>query len=105
VGPSEKPQAGPRLALRIGLVALVIFITLPWSSQAAVLASHWIQCGQAPVVGDNYAAADEYYLPSDFGYLGHALAIIPFIRPSDYWCTEKEAEYSYHHAINPSSWI
>lgn len=79
--------------------------TLPWSSQAAVLGSYWAECGHAPVICDNFAASDEYYLPSDGGYWGHALAIFPLFRPSAQWCTEKEAEYGYHHAVYPGSWL
>ena len=90
-----------RIALRVGLAALFVLITLPWSSQAVALAFHSAQCGHQPIVGDNFAASYEYYLPSDGAYWDHAFAIVPFFGPSGYRCTEKEARFGYHHAINP----
>jgi hypothetical protein len=102
-GTSRKSRQGARrrTAFKVGLTALVILITLPWSSQAAALAFHSTQCGHLPIVGDNFAAAYEYYLPSDGGYWDHAFSIVPFFGPSGYWCTEKEARFAYHHAIYP----
>jgi hypothetical protein len=90
-----------RTAFQVGLAAFLVLITLPWSSQAAALALHSAQCGHLPIVGDNFAAAYEYYLPSDGGYWDHAFSIVPFFGPSGYWCTEKEARSGYHHAIFP----
>jgi len=97
------PRQGTRrrTAFRVGLTAFLVLITLPWSSQAAALAFNWAKCGHLPVVGDNFAASDEYYLPSDGGYWDHALSFVPFFGPSGYWCTEREAQYGYHHAIFP----
>jgi len=91
-----------RRALGIGLAALLALITLPWSSQAAALAFYSAKCGRLPIVGDDFAAAYEYYLPSDGGYWDHAFSLVPFFGPSAYWCTEKEAKFGYHHAIHPS---
>jgi len=104
--PPASPQTFPkrprrRKRFQVGLAALLVLITLPWSSQAAALALHWAECGHLPIVGDNFAAAYEYYLPSDGGYWDHALSFIPFFGPSGYWCTEKEAQFGYHHAIYP----
>jgi len=105
-GPPTSPRALPqgrrhRRAFQVGIAALLVLITLPWSSQAAALAFHSVQCGHLPIVGDNFAAAYEYYLPSDGGYWDHAFSFIPFFGPSGYWCTEKEAQFAYHHAIYP----
>jgi len=97
-----RPGSRRRTAVWIGLAALLVLITLPWSSQAAPLAFYTAQCGHLPIVGDDFAAAYEYYLPSDQGYWNHAFSIVPFLGPSAYWCTEKEAKLGYHHAINPS---
>jgi len=91
-----------RTAVWIGLAALFVLITLPWSSQAAALAYYSADCGHLPIVGDNFAAAYDYYLPTDGGYWNHAFSIVPFFGPSAYWCTEKEAKFGYHHAIYPS---
>jgi hypothetical protein len=90
-----------RIALQVGVTALLVLITLPWSSQAAALAFHSAQCGHLPIVGDDFAASYEYYLPSDGGYWDHAFSIVPFFGPSGYWCTEKEAQFGYHRAIYP----
>lgn len=90
-----------RTAIQVGLVALFVVITLPWSSQAAALAFNWARCGHLPIVGDDFAASDEYYLPSDGGYLDHAFSFVPFFGPSGYWCTEKEVQLGHHHAIFP----
>jgi hypothetical protein len=64
-GPPASPQTLPqsprrRKAFQVGLVALLVLITLPWSSQAAALAFHSAECGHLPIVGDNFAAAYEY---------------------------------------------
>ena len=89
------------MAIQVAVVGLFVLITLPWSSQAAALAFNWAKCGHLPIVGDDFAASDEYYLPSDGGYWDHALSFVPFFGPSGYWCTEREAQYGYHHAIFP----
>ena len=101
---SSQPSAQDRhrrWALRVGLVSLFVLVTLPWSSQVAALAYNWARCGHLPIVGDNFAAAYEYYLPSDGGYWNHAFSLIPFFGPSAYWCTEEEAQFGYHRAIFP----
>ncbi|HUZ87715.1 MAG TPA: hypothetical protein VNF26_12275 [Candidatus Baltobacterales bacterium] len=91
------------MTLGIGCLAIVfVLITLPWSSQAAALDFYSAKCGHLPIVGDSFAAAYEYYLPSDQGYWNQAFSIVPFLGPSAYWCTEKEARFGYHHAIYPS---
>lgn len=100
--PSVQPGARRRPAIRIGLAALLVLITLPWTSQAATLAFHSARCGHLPIVGDNFAAAYEYYLPGDGAYWDHAFSIVPFFGPSAYWCTENEARFGYHRAIYPS---
>ena len=84
-------------------LSMLLLVTLPWSSQAAALGLCSAQCARLPIVGDDFAAAYEYYLPSDGGYWDHAIAIVPIFRPSGYWCTEKEAKFGYHHAIFPDS--
>ncbi len=84
------------------MAALFVLITLPWSSQAMAIAFYSAKCGHLPIVGDNFAAAYEYYLPGDGAYWDHAFSIVPFFGPSGYWCTEKEAKFfGYHRAINP----
>lgn len=100
--PSKQPASRRRPAIWIGLAALLVLITLPWTSQAAALAYYSARCGHLPIVGDNFAAADEYYLPGDGAYWDHAFSIVPFFGPSAYWCTESEARFGYHRAINPS---
>ena len=90
------------MAFRIGCAVLLAVVTLPWSSQAAALGFYWARCGHAPIVGDNFAASYEYYLPSDGAYWDHAIGIVPLFRPSAYWCTEQEAKLGYHHAIYPN---
>jgi hypothetical protein len=101
---STFPQ-GPsrRKAFQFGVAALLVLITLPWSSQAGALAWNWAECRHLPIVGDDFAASYEYYLPSDGGYWNHAFSLIPLFGPSGYWCTEKEAQFGYHHAIYPGS--
>jgi hypothetical protein len=64
-------------AISAALAAILVLITFPWSSQAAALAFHSTQFGHLPMVGDNFAAAYEYYLPSDGGYWNHPLSIVP----------------------------
>lgn len=101
---SHQPRSRvPRrqIAFGIGCAALFVLITLPWSSQGMALAFYSAKCGRLPIVGDNFAAADEYYLPGDGAYWDHAFSIVPFFGPSGYWCTEKEAKFGYHRAINP----
>jgi hypothetical protein len=100
--PKTRPRARRRVAFRIGVTALLLLITLPWSSQAGALAYHTVQCGHLPIVGDNFAAAYDYYLPGDGAYWDHAFSIIPLFGPSAYWCTEKEAKLGYHRAIYPN---
>jgi hypothetical protein len=100
------PKTSPRVSRRriafgIGLAALFVLITLPWSSQAAALAYYSAKCGHLPIVGNNFAAAYEYYLPTDGGYWNQAFSIVPFLGPSAYWCTENEAKRGYHHAVYP----
>ena len=97
----SRPRTRRRIALQVGLAALLVLITLPWSSQAAALAFHSAQCGHLPIVGDNFAASYEYYMPGDGAYWDHAFSIVPFFGPSGYWCTEREAQFGYHRAINP----
>lgn len=100
--PSARPGSRRRAALRIGLAILLVLITLPWSTQAAALAFHSARCGHLPIVGDNFAAAYDYYLPGDGAYWDHAFSTVPFLGPSAYWCTENEARVGYHRAVNPS---
>lgn len=90
-----------RRVFQVGIAAVLLVVTLPWSSQAAALAYNWARCGHLPIVGDNFAAAYEYYLPGDGGYWNHAFSVIPFFGPSGYWCSEKEAQFGYHHAVFP----
>ena len=100
--PTLQPRSRRRPAVWIGLAAVLVLLTLPWSSQAAALAYYSARCGHLPIVGDNFAAAFEYYLPGDGAYWDHAFSIVPFFGPSAYWCTENEARFGYHHAIYPS---